>query len=74
MDIISAQTYGTIDGELLKFEIRLSFPIMIDYTSLHGILIFTYMITRRYGTLICDLKKPVDIKFSAQDTFLEYPS
>jgi len=43
---------------------------MINYTSLHGILIVIYIITQEYGKMTCD-KKKVDIKFSAQDTFLE---
>ena len=57
MDIIGREAYGAIACELLKVEIRLSFPIMIDYTSLHGILIFIYMITQGYGTMTCDKKK-----------------
>jgi hypothetical protein len=65
MASINAQSYSTIAGELLKVEIWLFFPIMIDYTSLHGILIFT----QGYGTMTCDTN--VDIKFSAQVTFRE---
>jgi hypothetical protein len=35
----------------------LFFPIMINYTPLHGILIVIYIITQGYGKMTCDKKK-----------------
>lgn len=55
--------------QLLKVEIGLSLPIMIDYTSLHRLLIFIYIIKQGYGTLPWDTNG--DIKVRAPDTVLE---